>query len=279
MTTMSSNRCSEWAVLLVVVVLALSTVPAAAAIDASEEASPDDVEVGSAVEDGDAVYTLENLYSEADSWVLSGETDLQDAQWTIVWYGQAGERLDRATPSGESFNVTVDRNDPDLDAEPTSVEVSVTGTVPEVTNYTYEPQPSFTLAALAESPEGNSPEEILNDSATHYTEDSRAARNAIEEAESAIDAAQSAGGDTSEAESSLSTAKSVYQGENPRFTEAQDLAERAQSEAQAAEDDAESGGGPPLLLYGGAGVVVLLVLGGGLYWYSQGDDDDYGKLS
>lgn len=277
MTTMSSNRCSEWAVLLVVVLLALSTVPAAAAIDASEEASPDDVEVGSAVEDGDAVYTLENLYSEADSWVLSGETDLQDAQWTIVWYGQAGERLDRATPSGESFNVTVDRNDPDLDAEPTSVEVSVTGTVPEVSNYTYEPQPSFTVAELAESPEGNSPEVILNDSATHYTEDSRAARNAIDDAQSAIDAANAAGADTSDAEGTLSNAVSSYEAEN--FGNAEDLAGDSQSAAETAEDEAESGGGPPLLLYGGAAVVVLLLLGGGLYWYSQGDDDDYGKLS
>ena len=273
---MNSNRCSEWAVLLVAVLLALSTVPAAAAIGASEDASPDDVEVGSAVEDGDAVYTLDDLYSEADSWVLSGETDLESAQWTIIWYGQAGERLKRATPSGESFNVTVDRNDPELDAEPTSVEVRVTGEAPGISNYTYEPQPSFTVAQLAESPEGNSPEVILNDSATHYTGDSRAARNAIENAQSAIDAANAAGADASGAEGTLGNAISAYEAEN--FDNAEDLAGDAQSAAEDAEDEAESGG-PPLLLIGGAGVVLLLVLGGGLYWYTQQDDDDYGKLS
>jgi hypothetical protein len=274
---MSSNRCSEWAVLLVAVLLALSAVPAATAIDAAEDSSPDDVKVGSSVEDGDAVYTLTDLYSESDRWVLSGETDLENAQWTIVWYGQAGERLKRATPSGESFNVTIDRNDPDLDAEPTRVEVRVTGTVPEVQNFTYDPQPSFTVAALGESPEGNNPEEILNDSATHYTEDSRAARNAIEDAQAAIDSAEAAGADASGAQDRLANAISSYEAEN--FDNAEELAADAQSEAEAAEEEAESGGGPPLLLLGGAGVVVLLVLGGGLYWYSQQDDDDYGKLS
>jgi len=274
---MSSNRCSEWAVLLVAVLLALSAVPAATAIDAAEDSSPDDVEVGSSVEDGDAVYELTDLYSEADSWVLSGETDLEGAQWTIVWYGQAGERLKRATPSGESFNVTIDRDDPELDAEPTRVEVRVTGTVPEVQNFTYDPQPSFTVAALGESPEGNNPEEILNDSATHYTEDSRAARDAIESAQSAIDSADAAGADASGAEDTLGNAISAYEAEN--FDNAEDLAGDAQSAAEDAEAEADSGGGPPLLLLGGAGVVVLLLLGGGLYWYTQGDDDDYGKLS
>ncbi len=261
------------------VTLALSTIPAAAAVDVSEDESPEDVEVGSQVENGDAVYTLTNLYSESDQWVLSGTTDLEDPQWTIIWYGQADERLKRETVANESFEVTIDRNDPDTDAEPTSVEVRVSGTVPEVENYTYDPKQSFTVAALSESPDGGSPEEITSDSAAHYTQESQEARSAIEEAEAAIDEAESAGADTSEAESSLDSAKSVYEsGDN--FEEATNLAERAQTEAEEAKSRKESSEQTStLLLYGGIGVVVLVLIGGGAYWYSQQDDDDYGKLS
>jgi hypothetical protein len=279
MTTMNSNRCSRWLVLLVAVSLALSSIPAAAAVDVAEDQSPDNVEVGSTIEDGEAVYTLTDLYSDYDRWVLSGSTDLESARWTIVWYGQADERLKRETISNESFQVTIDRNDPDLDAEPTSVEVRVQGDVPAVVNYTYDPRPSFTVATLSESPEGNSPEEIASDNATHYTQDSRAARTAIEDAQVAIDEADSAGADTSEAEDSLSSAISVYNSDS-NFGEAQNLAERAQSEAEDAQSRQESNEQTStLLLYGGIGLVVLLVLGGGLYWYRQQSGDDYGKLS
>ncbi len=276
---MNSNHCFRWIVLLVAVSLALSTIPAAVAVDASEDESPEDVEVGSAIEDGDAVYTLTDLYSESDQWVLSGTTDLESPQWTVVWFGQADERLKRETISNESFAVTIDRNDPELDAEPTSVEVSVQGDVPAVENYTYDPQPSFTVAALSESPDGSSPELITTDNATHYTQESRDARTAIEEAQAAIDEAQSAGADTSEAESSLESAKSVYNsGDN--FEEAQNLAERAQGEAEDARAQQESSEQTStLLLYGGVGIVVLVLIGGGVYWYRQQQGDDYGKLS
>lgn len=276
---MNSNHCSRWIVLLVAVSLALSTVPAAAAVDASEDESPEDVEVGSELEDGDAVYTLTDLYSESDQWVLSGTTDLVDPQWTVVWYGQADERLKRETVANDSFEVTVDRNDPDVDAEPTSVEVRVSGTVPEVENYSYDPKQSFTVVALSESPSGGSAEEITNDSATYYSQESQEARSAIEEAQAAIDEAESAGADTSEAESSLESAKSVYSsGDN--FEEAQNLAERAQGEADDARAQKESSDQTStLLLYGGVAVVVLALIGGGAYWYRQQQDDDYGKLS
>jgi len=276
---MNSNHCSRWVVLLVAVALALSTIPAAAAVDVSEDESPEDVEVGSEIEDGDAVYTLTDLYSESDQWVLSGTTDLEDPQWTVVWYGQADERLKRETVANESFEVTIDRNDPDVDAEPTSVEVRVSGTVPEVENYTYDPQPTFTVAALSESPDGSSPELIATGNATHYTQESRDARTAIEEAEAAIDDAQSAGADTSEAESSLQSAKSVY-GSGDNFGEAQNLAERAQQEADEAKGKKESSEQTStLLLYGGIAIVVLALIGGGAYWYRQQQSDDYGKLS
>lgn len=279
MTRMNSNRCSRWLVLLVAVSMALSAVPAAAAVDVAEDQSPEDVEVGSAIEDGEAVYTLTDLYSDYDQWVLSGTTDLENPQWTIVWYGQADERLKRQTISNESFQVTIDRNDPELDAEPTSVEVRVRGDAPGVENFTYDPQPSFTVAALSESPDGNSPEEIASDSATHYTEDSRAARTAIEDAQAAIDDADAAGADTTEAEDSLSSAISVYNS-GSNFGEAQNLAERAQSEAEDAKSKQEQDEQTStLLLYGGVGIVVLLALAGGIFWYRQQSGDDYGKLS
>jgi len=277
---MNSNRCSRWVVLLVATMLALSVVPAAAAVDVAEDESPGDVAVGTAVEEGDAVYTLTDLYSNYDRWVLTAETDLTDTpRWTITWYGQAGEQLKRQTKTGQSINVTIDRNDPEVDAEPTRIEVRVEGTVPEVGNYTYDPKQSFTVAAFSESPDGTSPEELSVHTDTHYTEESQSARKAIEEAEAAIDDAQSAGADTSEAESSLESAKSVYNsGDN--FEEAQNLAERAQSEAEDAKSSKEqSEQSSALLLYGVIGIVVLALIGGGVYWYKQNQGDDYGKLS
>lgn len=275
---MNSNHCSRWVVLLVASMLALSAVPAAAAVDVTEDESPSDVEVGSDVAEGDAVYTLTDLYSNYDQWVLTGETDLTDTpRWTITWYGQAGERLKRETVTGQSFNVTVDRNDPDVDAEPTRIEVQVEGTVPEVDNYTYDPKQSFTVAALSESPEGNSPEELSTHTATHYTAESSDARAAIDDAQAAIDDADSVGADTSTAEDSLESAISAYEAEN--FENAQTLAERSQSEAeQAKANKQQSEQSTTLLLYGVIGIVVLALIGGGVYWY-RNQDDDYGKLS
>lgn len=270
---MSSSRFSRWAILAAVAMLAVAAVGTAAAVQVADEDVPDEGQVGA---DYTATMTLGELYQNPDytSWTLRGETELENVTWTVTTTDtDTGNQIDSQSFDGQTFNYS------NIDAEANDanqITVEVTGTVPSVENYTYPDEETFVVAELTQAREGGTSNEIASREAHHFTEGSQAARQAIGDAQDAIDAAQEAGGDTSTAESSLDSAISVYESGN--FEEAQNLANRAQDEADTAKSNAQSTEQRnQLLLYAGVAIVVLALIGGGVYWYRQ-QQDDYSRL-
>ncbi|WP_435347692.1 hypothetical protein [Haloarchaeobius sp. HRN-SO-5] len=270
---MNSSRFSRWSILAVVAVIAVAAVGTAAAVSVTQEDVPAEGEVSS---DYSATMTLGELYQDPDytSWTLRGSTELENVTWTVTTTDtDTGQQIDQQSFDGQSFNYS------NIDAEANDanqVTVEVTGTVPEVENYTYSEEEQFVVAGLTQVREGGTTNNVATRKAHHYTPESKAARDAIGTAEQAISAAGAAGGDTSTAEDTLSSAVSAYNGAN--FGNAQDLADRAQSEANEAKSAAESSQQrTKFLMYGGAAILVLGVVGGGIYWHRQ-QQDDYGRL-
>jgi hypothetical protein len=241
-------------------VVAVAAGPAAALTVSNEDAT-DEAAVGEQIT---AEFTLEELYQnpQTDAWTLGARTGLQSATWTISYYDQQGNQINATDYGGN--NVSAGGVDP---ADGVSeVRVQVTGTVPEIDAHSYPEKETFLVAELEQVREGGTLNSIDTWRAQHYTEDSRAAREAIAAAEDAIQEAKQAGATVEDEESTLQSAISVYRGDNPQ--EAQNLAEQAQSNAESALSDArQTQSRNQLLLYGGIGVVALLVIGGGAYLY------------
>ncbi|MFA1612396.1 hypothetical protein [Halobellus rubicundus] len=258
MTKTSWSRFSNLA-LACLFVLAVASVPAAA-VSVGDSDVTSDAEVGSQVT---ATVTLNELYQNPtlESWSLAGSTELTDVTWTVSYYDQTGARVSQESFDGQSFSgaeiATADGT--------SEVEVRVTGTVPQVQEYSYEPAQSFVVMDLQQTREGGSTNDIDNWTATHYTQESREARNAIADAETAVSQVNS-----QEADRSLRNAIEAYNGEE--FTLAIDLANQAQEQAQQTQQSNQL---MQYALYGvGALVVIGLVVGGFLYWRSQQQGHD-----
>ncbi len=258
MILMNSNHSFN---LLLVVSLALSLFAApVAAVSIAESGVPQEAQAGSEVS---ATFTLTELYKESSNeWTLGGETELENVSWTATKYGLDDSQLSKESYGGQSFSADVKAAD-----DVTRVEVTVTGTVPTVEEFTYDPAESFTLATLSRQ-QGENTEQLESWETHHYTEQSKQAREAISSAESAI---EQAGGDE-DAQQQVNRAISSYN--NGNFENAVDLAQDAE---QSATDSKQSQERTQLLLYGAVGVVALLaVVGGVFYWRSQ--QDTYDKL-
>ncbi|WP_327051066.1 hypothetical protein [Halomicrococcus gelatinilyticus] len=259
MKKMNSTRCSRLVALLVVATLALSAVVPAAAFSTSDSGVPSDAAVE---EEVSATLTVTELYENYEEWTLHGETELTGVTWKVVQYDQAGNKIGEASNAydGQSFNQSVS-----IDSDASKIEVKVTGTVPEVENFTYADQQTFELATLDQVRQGGNTEAIASWTPKYHTDASKEARSAISDAEAAIEDAPS-GADTSEAESDLDSAITAYNGEN--FDLAVELADKATEKANTAAKKAEqSKQQSQLLMYGGIAVVLLLLVGGGVYWY------------
>ncbi|WP_440007750.1 hypothetical protein [Halomicrococcus sp. SG-WS-1] len=254
---MNSTRCSRLATLVVAAALVLSAVAPAAAISVSKDGVPGEAKVGSEVSGS---VTLTELYGDYEQWTLRGETELKDVTWTVTTFDQAGNQKSKQSYDGQSFNHSLS-----LDSGVSEVKLTVKGTVPEVESYTYDSRPAFTFAELTQVRQGGNSNTFRTVSVDHYTEKSKQARNAIGDAEQAIDDAPS-GADTADAESSLDDAVTAYKAGN--FQLATDLAGKAEESANTAAKEAQqSQQRTTLLMYGGVAVVLLLVVGGGVYWY------------
>jgi len=269
MTTMNSNHYSKLGTLLLVLAVAVAAVsPAAAVASVDADGVPQEAEVG---EEVSVTYTLSDLYAgnTPSEWGLQGETNLTNASWTVTAYGVDGDQVaDSRNYGGESFEYAVSSSE-DMD----EIEVTVTGTVPEVGEWSYDPEERFTVTEFTEVRDGGGTTAIDSYDAHHYTANSKEARNAIEDAESAIETAESNGADVSSAQDALDNAVGFY--ENGDFDRAVQNAEDAASEAESSESSAQT---RSMLLYGGAGLVALLVLGGIGYLLYQRQGDDYDKL-
>ena len=259
MTKTNLNHCSRLAQVLLVFALLVAAAAPAVAVSVGERDVPETAEVG---EEVTATLTLTELYEEYDSWQLAGSTALENVTWTVTSYDQAGNQMSQASYDGQSFNGSAVSIQDGTD----EVRVRVTGTVPTVEEFRYDPQAEFRLIALRQVRQGGDSNEIAAVNATHYTADSREAREALDSAASTIDAA----GSPTEAGETFDSAVNAYEAGN--FDNAVTLAERAGREANQASSTRQRN---QYLMYGGVGLFAVAVLVGGvLYWRSQRDTYD-----
>lgn len=229
--------------LSLVVVCALVTsafVGPAAAVDSSTQNLPEESEVGSDVE---ATFELTQLFDEFEQWTLEGETELEDATWTVRFYDQAGNQIDSTETDSLSEDV-------DIDDGVHRIEVRVVGTTPAVDNYSYDPPQQFAAANLTQTATGGSQSGIASYQVHHYTQESEEAREAIDSASAAVEASSSDSG-----QALLQSAISSYENEN--FQNAIDSAEQAENEASQNRLLRNAAMG-----VGGLVVLLLLVAGG-----------------
>ena len=256
---MNSIRCSRATTALLFVAVLLAAVGTAGAISVSQEGLPSESLVGDEVT---VTYTIQDPFTDApNNWTLSGATELENVRWTVTVM-RAGTQVSEQTYSNQTFDHSLAiANNGD------EVVVELDGTTPAVENYTYSSEETFHVASLTQAT-GNNTEELANDSAHHYTTESKEARAAIEDANAAIEEA----GGNEEAEQLVENAISSYEAED--FENAVSLANQAQEKAEAAQQSQQTT--QTLLLVAGA-VVLLALLGGGIYyWRSQ--QETYSKL-
>lgn len=263
MTRTNWSRSSKLALALLVL-LSVATIPAGAVSVASEDVSSE-AQVGSKVT---ATVTLDELYKnpQLEAWSVQGETELEDVTWTVTYYDQTGAKVDQQSFDGQSFSGA-----DVVAADGTSeVEVSVSGTVPAVDNYTYDPAQSFTVMTLNQTREGGSSNDIDTWTAHHYTDESAAAREKLDSAKTAI--ASASGANTQDAQRSFDNAVEAFEGEE--FGLATNLAEEAETRANKAKQSSQT---TQMLIYAAGGLVLVALLAGGFfYWKSQ--QQTYDKL-
>ena len=248
---MNSSRCSSALAVVLALVLAVG---AAGAISASDDA-PAEVRVGA---DVTAEFELTELYTNYDAWTLQGSTELTNVTWTVDEFNAADAKLEgeSGTYDGQSFAHPVD-----IGTNAVRVQVRVVGTAPDVENFSYDPREEFLVANLVQARQNGTSAAITTARAHHYTDDSREARQAIDDAEATIDEA----GGHEQAERTLQSAVSAYDNEN--FQNAVDLANQAEETASQAR--ANQSRNELILLGVGALVLVGLVVGVFLYWRSS----------
>jgi hypothetical protein len=259
MMMMNWTHSSKAVVLVVVLAVAFATVGTASAISISGFGSaPDSAQVG---EEVTVEVELSELYGDDvpdDNWTLSGQTALNNADWTVIVRDVAGDEVTRTDVTGESFEQQIVREN-----DHATVDITVTGEVPELSEFNYEDRSVEQAVAmeLAQVTEGDERAELPD--GTHmlhrYNSESQQARQTIDEAQQAVDQSGGTGSD------SVQDAITFYN--NGEFESAIDAAEDAQSSAQGQEQTRQ------FLLIGAAAVVLIAVLGGGIYYWRQSQQD------
>jgi cobalamin biosynthesis Mg chelatase CobN len=201
--------------------------------------------------------TIQDPFENApDQWTLRGDTELESATWTVEAYDQRGNIVTREDATGA--NVTQQLN---FSSGVTRVNVSVSGTVPDLTTFNYENRSAENYTAMSLTQQNGDAVDRTWES-HRFTNDSQAARDAIDDAAAAVDNASGSAG-----QDDLDRAIDAYN--NGNFDNAISLAEDAESTAE----ENTSDGGLPIALIAGAVVVLLVVVGGGVYyWQSQQQD-------
>jgi len=261
MTTTSWNHSSKLGVAIAVCLLLVAAVVPAAAVSTVETDAPDSAAVGDEVS---LTITLTELYQDPslEEWEMTGTTALENPTWTVVYYDQTGSKVDQESFGGQTFDGASVAAADDV----SEVEVQLTGEVPAVESYSYDPHQTFTAARLEQVPPGGGTNELVTAETEQFTSESQDAREAMASAESAIEAA----GNPSDAASKFEQAVQAY--ESGEFTLATSLAEEAQTSAEQTQSTQDRN---QLLLLGGGGLlVVALAVGGFVYWRSQQETTD-----
>lgn len=272
-----------------VVVLGVVLAGTAGAVSVASEDVPEEELVGETVT---VTVTLEDLYQNPsdEQWYVTGETELRNASWTLVFLDQTGDTMREVDIDGPAVNRSA-VDDPDqllVDSTTAqsagSVRVRVVGDIPPVEEYAYpelgengSPESFLALELARDSGTGATAEPIEDWEVTHYTAESREARGALDNASATIEEARAAGLDVSGAEDDFASARSAY--ENDNFENAVDLAEDAADSAQAAldaqqEEEEQNGGGFPVALVAAVVLLLAVAVGVAVYYSREGDDAD-----
>lgn len=227
-----------------------------AAVQSQPDELPAESEVGT---DFSATLEITELFDEFESWTLAGETELDNATWTIKQFDQAGSEVSRTETDGQEMAQEIS-----IDDGTSRVEVRVTGTTPEIDNLSYQPPDRFVVASFTQEREGGSNNDIATHESNHYTPESKEAREAIASAEAAVE-----GSGSDAAQLSLESAISAY--ESGDFDNAINNAERAENEAGQSQLVRN-------VLLGAGVVVVLAVLIGVGYWIYKSRQQDTSRL-
>ena len=252
---MSWTHSSRSLILGVLLAISLMAVGTAAAVSVSGDA-PAPSENGT---ETSMNVSIQDPFADApDQWTLRGETELENATWTVEAYDQRGNVVTRQDTSGANITQELD-----FDNDATRVNVTVTGTVPTLTAFNYEDRAAenYTVMQLSQA-NGDAIDRTWD--AHRFTNESQTARQAIDDAQAAVDEASGNAG-----QEDLERAISAYDAGN--FENAISLAESAQSTAE----ENQSDGGLPIALIGGAIVAVLVVVGGALYYRQSQQQDNY----
>lgn len=248
-------------------VVVSAVVGAAAAVEVTSEDVPDEAQVEDPIR---VSVTLESLYDNYSEWTLIATTDIRNPQWNVTYYDQTGDIVNSTQVEGETFNglgITSERN---ID----SVTIELEGNVPPVEgNYTYDGENTFQMMQLSQNPADQPPQRAFRTwEVVHYTSESRQARQALVDAEEAIQEANSEGVDVSEAETLFDNALAAYNQGN--FNNAQSLASQAQTNAEDALDASQQESQQfQLILFAVGAIVAILVVVGAVYWYRQNQKD------
>ena len=252
---MSWIRSSKGATLVALLALLLAAAGPAGALTVTEETDFTESRVGTTVS---TTVVIDDPFTENEEWTLRGTTELENVSWTVEVLDQ-GNQLNSTIYGDQTFEQRLA-----LDNGGDEVRIELTGTTPAIENYTYDPPQAYTLWELV-SITGSSESTLNATQVHHYTNDSREARLAIDNATMAINES----GGNPEAQDTLNSSVSSY--DNGNFGNAIDLASDAESQAEQVEQSQQQ---TQTLLYAGAGLVVLVLVGGGIYYWrsNQGPD-------
>jgi flagellar basal body-associated protein FliL len=253
---MNSIRSSETAI-GVLLVVALVTVAAGTAVALTVEGtSPEPAQTNSTVT---MAATIQQPFSgdAPAQYTLRGETELENASFTVVAVDQQNSTVNRVDSEGPTFEMPLD-----IDNGSVRVEMEVNdGVVPPLDTFDYEDMSVENYTALRLVRVADGAETEISVYETHrFTEESIEARQAIDNASALIDADSS-----SDAREKLNQSISAYNAEN--FENAISLAQEARSTAES--------GGLPVTLIGGAVVVLVVIVGAVVYVRSSSGGDDY----
>lgn len=259
MRRMSWTHSSRVTTLVVLFALGLVAAGPAAGLAVQDETAFNESRVGESV--NTTVVVEDPFQDQPDQWTLRASTELENVSW-VVTIRQQGTQVNQTTYGGQTFE-----QDLDFENGGDEVVIEVTGDTPAVDNYSYEPRETYTLWSL-EAITGDSESELNETQIHHYTNDSKDARQSIDEAAEAINES----GNPQGARDTLNNSISAYN--NGNFGNAIDLADQAKEEAEQTQQSQQR---TQTLIYAAVAVVALVLVGGGIYYWRQ-QQDEYGKL-
>jgi len=248
-------RSSKGTIAVALLVVLLGAVGTATALTVTADDPAREAQAGAEI---NTTVTIDDAFTENNEWTVGAETDLNNVSWQIEEFDQ-GSRVGQWTDGGSSTSQEVS-SDPDGD----ELRIEIRGEVPAVPEYNYSnPSAENVTFVAVTSTSGDNTQTLETYSVHVYTNESKNAREAIDAARAASDAA----GNPDGVESTIDNAISSYDSGN--FENAMDLANEAEQQATSSQQTSQ------LMLFGAVAVVAIALIGGGVYyWRNRGDDYD-----